>query len=422
MFEKEPEHAMEPIVSVIVPVYNCVDYLPECLSSIEGQTLREVEVVCIDDGSTDESAAIAEDFAARDDRFVVVRQENRGAAAARNAGIDRARGTYLYMIDCDDFADERLLEHAVARAEEAQADVVLLPFYAYDMRVKASVAPGWNNPRERFPHDPFTWRDNPDWLFQTALNYPWNKLVRRSFADGCGLRFSDFHLTEDLSFSGPAVVRASRMAVLDERLVYHREGEAGTLMGSKDRWPFDFYEAFREFRRFLEAEGVWDDLFVSYANWAANACLYNLETLARPETFAQVWDLLASEGLANLGIAGINRAIIRDDAERALLAAIEDGCAPLDYAYARFGAKRSECDELHNRLGASYRETHEARVERDEARRERDDARRERDEARAALAALQAEHDAQMNAAEQKIGRAICALPRAIQRRTLKDR
>ena len=92
-----------PKISVIVPVYNVEKYLRECLDSIVNQTLQDIEIICINDGSTDGSAVILEEYAAKDKRIKILNQENKGAGEARNAGINSAQGKYLAFIDGDDF-------------------------------------------------------------------------------------------------------------------------------------------------------------------------------------------------------------------------------------------------------------------------------------------------------------------------------
>ena len=103
-------------VSVIIPVYNVEKYLRRCLESVASQTLKEIEVICVDDGSTDSSFDIISEFSEKDPRFTAVRRQNGGAGAARNAGLDRARGKYLSFLDSDDFLMKKCLRnHITAR-------------------------------------------------------------------------------------------------------------------------------------------------------------------------------------------------------------------------------------------------------------------------------------------------------------------
>ena len=101
--------------SIVIPVYNVAPYLRECLDSLLAQTCADWEAVCVDDGSTDSSGAILDEYAAKDSRFVVVHQENRGVSAARNKGLDIAKGEWLVFLDGDDAASIQLTEEYTAR-------------------------------------------------------------------------------------------------------------------------------------------------------------------------------------------------------------------------------------------------------------------------------------------------------------------
>lgn len=119
-------------VSVILPVYNVERYLKKCMDDILGQTLREIEVICIDDGSTDGSLGILREYEQKDERVRVLEQENTGAAFARNRGMELAKGEYLSFLDSDDFYEPEMLERAYLRAKETQADVTIFRGNRYD--------------------------------------------------------------------------------------------------------------------------------------------------------------------------------------------------------------------------------------------------------------------------------------------------
>ena len=111
------------LVSIIVPVYNAEDYLHQCIDSILGQTYRNIEVILVDDGSTDNSGDICREYANVDSRIIVLSQKNAGAAAARNKGIDIARGEYIGFVDSDDYIDSDMYEILVDAIQENNADV-----------------------------------------------------------------------------------------------------------------------------------------------------------------------------------------------------------------------------------------------------------------------------------------------------------
>ena len=112
-------------VSVIIPVYNAEKYLKQCLNSICRQTLQEIEIICVDDGSTDNSLNILQEYTNADPRIQVLTQKNQGAGAARNYGLRTARGLYLSFLDADDFFEPNMLEEAVNTIELYSADFVV---------------------------------------------------------------------------------------------------------------------------------------------------------------------------------------------------------------------------------------------------------------------------------------------------------
>lgn len=114
----------KPLVSIIVPIYNTEPYLARCLRSVENQTYSNIEVLLVDDGSTDDSAAVCMEFCERDSRFVYVRQENAGQSAARNNGLDHVRGAFVSCIDSDDYVDPDFLDCLYGELLENEADLV----------------------------------------------------------------------------------------------------------------------------------------------------------------------------------------------------------------------------------------------------------------------------------------------------------
>ena len=166
-----------PQVSVVVPAYDVAAYLPACLDSLLGQTLRELEVVVVDDGATDDSGAIADAYAARDSRVRVVHIENRGLGAARNEGIRHARGEYLGFCDADDLMTPRALELLLALAQETDAPLVT----GNVVRLEGDRRPGlpWMN-RLHADRGAIVIDDLPELLGDV---FAWNKLFRRDFWD-----------------------------------------------------------------------------------------------------------------------------------------------------------------------------------------------------------------------------------------------
>ena len=127
-----------PLVSLLIPICNVEEYLEQCLSSACDQTLRDIEIICINDGSTDRSPEIIRSFAARDERIRVIDKKNSGYGDSMNKGLETARGRYVAILESDDFFEPGALEALHATAERTGADVVKADFYLY-----------WSAPEER---------------------------------------------------------------------------------------------------------------------------------------------------------------------------------------------------------------------------------------------------------------------------------
>ena len=175
----------EPLVSIIVPVYNVESYLSPCLESIQRQSWRNLEVLMVDDGSTDGSSAVCADMAVADPRFRLLRQENAGVSAARNAALTLAGGKYLQFVDGDDRIHPQATETLVHAAEAMGADLVLSHFYRVDgerQAVRGHIKGERLLTRLEFARE----------MVKAPANYYygvlWNKLYRRSIVESraCG--------------------------------------------------------------------------------------------------------------------------------------------------------------------------------------------------------------------------------------------
>lgn len=124
------------MITVIIPIYNLSKYLRNCLESVINQTYKDLEIICINDGSTDDSFAILEEYKEKDDRIILIDKKNEGVSAARNEGIEKANGEYLFCIDGDDYIDEDFFEKFYNNAKKNDSDLVVLSsFWNLDKRV-----------------------------------------------------------------------------------------------------------------------------------------------------------------------------------------------------------------------------------------------------------------------------------------------
>ena len=117
---------MQPVISVIIPVFNTEKYIGNCINSVIAQTLKDIEIICVNDCSADNSLEILQNFAKKDNRIKIIDlKENKGVSNARNTGIDLAQGEYIYLIDSDDWLDTNYLEEMLKKIKETKSNVII---------------------------------------------------------------------------------------------------------------------------------------------------------------------------------------------------------------------------------------------------------------------------------------------------------
>ena len=234
---------MEPVVSVIVPVYKVEPYLRKCLDSICGQTLREIEIILVDDGSPDRCGQICDEYAARDSRIRVLHKENGGLSSARNAGIEIATADLLGFVDSDDWIEPDMFAHLYHNLEKENADISVCGHYVHkDGKITAN------------SDSPYSVRSGAEAvrsIYQcsgVAMNV-WNKPYRKElFSD---LRFPDGQLFEDVVIM-VRLMDSAKKVVYDMAPKYHYLIRTGSITTAPYRpGIFDKINATKENYRFL---------------------------------------------------------------------------------------------------------------------------------------------------------------------------
>ena len=294
-----------PKVSVIIPVYNSARYLPEALASVLMQKdIPEIEVICIDDGSTDDSAAILDFWEKRDSRLKIIHQKNQGPGVARNAGLDIARGEYICFLD----ADDRLSSGAALREtlEQAKADDL-------DILIAAGAIMAEDGNVER--RDAYLNRSllpatrvfGPEALganlYIITPMGPNAKLFRRRFLAEQNLRFPALKRSEDFPFVQLALSLARRIGVCPRSMFDHRIGVATSLESTKDETPLAFAEAERIFRKSLSKRKLLSKFRLAANVSSVVRLAYNLRSVRIFANFKSGAQYCAAE-FPKLGIKG----------------------------------------------------------------------------------------------------------------------
>ncbi|MCZ2085285.1 MAG: glycosyltransferase [Flavobacteriales bacterium] len=222
--------SVKPVISVIVPLYNVERYLATCIESIQNQTLKDIEIILVNDGSPDTSGEIAEAFAKKDNRIKVIHKNNGGLSSARNEGLLMAKGCYISFIDSDDWIDPTMLKDLYLAAQKGVADIVvsgvIVEYTKENSKVVDNVPANIiNNNRDEF--------GNLFWELKKMKlsNYAWNKLYKTSFINNNELKFSvDSMPAEDLFFNLSAFKTAKSITVVNKAYYHYMKRDETSIL------------------------------------------------------------------------------------------------------------------------------------------------------------------------------------------------
>ncbi len=283
-------------VSIIIPVYNASKYIHVCMESLLCQTLRNIEIICVNDGSTDNSLEILKEYQQRDHRITVVEQENQGAGCARNNGMMHASGEYVLFLDADDFFDPELCSLAYYHAASRRAQVCLFKADRVDMQNGKKQHMHQVFCEKEMPGKVFSAMDIKEKIFQITTACPWSKLFEREFIAKNHLQFQNLKNSNDVLFVRTACALADRITYAQEKpLVTYRYNEKTSTQGKKSLAPLEFYAAFKALKTQLMQRNVYQSFEKSFVNMLLAECLFNFDTAGSTEARELVRETLAKE-------------------------------------------------------------------------------------------------------------------------------
>lgn len=296
LFHKPPE------ISVIFPVFNVENYIKQCLESIVYQTFINIQIICVNDGSTDGSLDIIKYFQSRDKRITLVNQENQGAGEARNNGLNYAIGDYTIFLDPDDFFELNMLENSLNEVKKFDAEICIFGSKLYDNETKKITNSPWTcKTRICPPEQVFSAKTNPKDIFYVTTPCPWNKLYKTSFIKESNLKFENTRSANDMVFIFLSLAIASKIVTLDECFVYYRVNNQGSLQGSQDKNIYCFYEALLTLESELKKRNIFEELQQSFLNFALDFCFYNLMTIKDHKKFKELFNFIKSDAISHFG-------------------------------------------------------------------------------------------------------------------------
>ena len=284
-------------ISVIIPIYNVEKYLSECLDSITNQTLKNIEIICVNDGSTDSSLNILNEYASKDTRIKIINQENKGAGAARNRGMSEATGEYIYFIDSDDFVSTNFLEKMLKKITKTHSDICICKNFNWDMNTSES-KPLFNEVSSFKALEPlknmfykdktFNKYNSSDNLFQLCNIPPFTKLYRHDFIKRNNIKFQEIKTCNDVFFNFCSLACADSIIIINKKLVVHRFGHE-SLTKNRAKSIECILIAFSELERTLKDKNIFDILRKTFYKKAEKCFKYELAQI-EDKTAYTYWD------------------------------------------------------------------------------------------------------------------------------------
>lgn len=308
----------KPAVSVIIPAYNVEEFIRPCLDGVLAQTIENIEVICVDDGSTDGTSAILKEYASRDGRVKILTQENGGAGKARNAGLAAAKGETLSFLDADDLFEPDMLETAWKRLKETGAQFTVFDSDMYMNDTKEYRSARHIKTEALPPYAPFHRRSLTDNPFRVFIGWAWDKLYDAEFVRENGLTFQEQRTTNDMAFVFSALAIGERISVsTGKKLAHHRKNVSSSLSNTREASWYCFHDALIRVKAFLQDREIWYELEQDYVNYCLHAVLWNLGSL-QGDAREKLYRKLKTDWLAEFGLTGRDRVYFdsREDYEK----------------------------------------------------------------------------------------------------------
>ena len=290
----------DPKVTIVMPVYNAEKYLGQALDSILHQTYKNLEIVCVDDGSTDSSLRILEAYKNKDSRIQILTQKNQYAGVARNNGMDHATGDYIMFLDADDVFAKTMVAYLVRMAKKFEPDIIVYGYNRFVDRVDRK-RPVRNFYKNNFLCSP---KDIRKTIFQSARSLPWNKFIKIDYLKNTGVRYDTTRVNNDIFFNMIIVTEVSKMLFCPKRFVNYRINNAGSLQGGLNKNPIDFLATLERIHDELGRRGTYDLYKDSYDSFVLTSIIEHFQRIETYDSFNTIVEAIKSKDL--LGKLQIN--------------------------------------------------------------------------------------------------------------------
>ena len=260
-----------PKVSIIIPIFNPGKYFIQCLESAVNQTLTDIEIICIDDGSTDDSMDILSKYS-NDSRFKIFHQENLGAGSARNKGIDNAQGEYIVFLDSDDWIEKDMCEKLYNHAKHLDVDLVLFDVMWYHKNDRKELFKFFNDDEFKEDYNSFVFDRKfiHEKIVDPSLGVIWSKFYKTSFLKNNNIKFSTYKIYNDVVFHFKTILSANKIAYYPN-VFYHYIKVGQPSLQTSYRWgkyESTWFNVMLEVREFLLENNLMNEFKQTFLNYS----------------------------------------------------------------------------------------------------------------------------------------------------------
>lgn len=274
------ESITTPKVSIIVPVYNSEAYLRQCIGSLLSQTLEDIEIICVNDGSTDKSLTIIEEYLKKDSRIKLINQNNKGVAAARNKGRYLSRGEYIAFLNSTDSVKPDTYQKLYESAKEYETDIVICASAILNQKTMhfSEVEPYYTLElfNEEFNNRGFQANETYRFMFDLCTA-PWNKLYKRDFLEKKHIIFNEKINYEEQLFFLEAYLSANLISLVKKSLVVHR-----VKSDEKDSIKLDLFKIMELKKDFLCKKKIYNEIKYYFEKSKRNILVNTYKTIKSP--------------------------------------------------------------------------------------------------------------------------------------------
>ncbi|WP_026766444.1 glycosyltransferase family 2 protein [Selenomonas ruminantium] len=299
-----------PSISIVIPVYNTAPYLRQCLDSILKQSYQNFEVICIDDGSNDESWNILQEYNAEYPMIHCKKnKENKGAGYCRNLGIKEAKGEYLIFLDSDDFFYPEMLKKGLESIRKNDADLVCWDAFEYDSNTNqlCYISRTSNYFRNKID-TPFSPCEFSKYIFDILPVAPWRRMYKREMIKKNRILYQNIQNSNDVYFGHISVLLAKRIVYLNEKLVIRRINRAGQISQSRGKNPYCTYQALLAIYKRLIQDNMFAMYRESFYHISLCSLLYSMYATGSDEYSRKSFkSFMLNDGWENIGMNNLSR-------------------------------------------------------------------------------------------------------------------